>query len=581
MEKKKIVFEVFKFAKKFKVAFFNLFICTIVANFLSMAFPFILSLLIDEVFTHGNKDFYVMVILGYIVIYLIQAVMLFIQVLVWAYLTNRFLFDIRLSLFQKIQNLKAKSIQSKLVGDLVTIINKDTDEIMDFMHVNYFNIIINYVQLIACIIFVLSINVKIALLLFLLVPIATYSALFFGNKVKVKMDEFRRKYGKHVSWIYEILSGMREIQLMNGERSINKVFINDLAMLTRIKAKMSWLELAAERMNVGICMFSSLCIYIFGSKLVVKGEITLGEITAIIWYFNLQKNILSTLSQKTVGAQGNLAAIDKVLSLLAEEEENDTFTLDELCVEGGSIEFKNVSFGYNENISIIKDLNLKIQSGEKIALVGGSGSGKTTMMHLLMRFYDEYKGSISIDEYDIRQVSLRSLRKHIGVVQQESLIFNETIRYNLMLGNIKATDQQIWEACEKANIADIIRGLPRQLDTVIGNKGINMSGGQRQRLAIARILLKEPKIIILDEATSALDNETEKEVQRAWDTLSQERTTIIIAHRLSTIFGTDRVAVLKDGKIVSCNHHTELLNSCEDYRKLFKEQYVSQEKYAI
>lgn len=576
-----MVSEIFEFAKKFKVTFFNLFVCTVVANFLSMAFPFLLSKLIDEVFTHENKNFYVMVILAYIVIYLMQASMLFVQVLVWTYLTNRFLFDIRLRLFQKIQYLKAKVIQSKLTGDLATIINKDTDEIMDFIHINYFNIIINYVQLIACIIFVLAINVKIALLLFILVPIVTCCGLYFGKRVKTKMNIHREKYGKHISWVYEILNGIREIQLINGKRSVNKKFINDISKLTRLKAKISWTELAAERVNAGICMLSSICIYAFGSQLVVKGEMTLGEITAIIWYFNLQRIILTTLSQKTLGAQGNLVAINKVLNLLSDDEEKDDFKHKELQITYGNVKFQNVVFSYEENIEVIKNANLEIHAGEKIALVGSSGSGKTTMMYLLMRFYDEYEGEITIDGHDIRKVSLRSLRKYIGIVQQEALIFNETIKYNLLLGNSKASMEDMWEACKKANIVDVIKALPEGLETVMGNKGVNLSGGQLQRLAIARIFLKNPKIIIFDEATSALDNETEKEVKKAWDELSQNRTTIIIAHRLSTIIGTDRVAVLKCGRVIAYDHHVELLKSCKHYRLLFGEQYVKQEKRAI
>ncbi len=581
MDKKHIVLEVFEFAKKFKVTFLNLFICTITANFLSMTFPFIMSMLIDEVFIHQNKDFYRMVILIYILIYVIQALMLFFQVLIWTHLTNRFLFDIRLKVFQKIQHFTIRTIQLKLSGDLAAIINKDVDEIMDFIHVNYFNIIINYVQLIACIVFVIIINIKIALVLLIVVPIATYGSLYLGNKVKTKMTIHREKYGKHISWVYEILNGIREIHLMNGQKKASKVFLNDIAVLTRLKAKIAWLDLATERVNVGVCMLSSICIYIFGSKLVLLGELTLGEITSIVWYFNLLRNILTVLSQKTVGAQGNLVAIGKVLAILDEKDQEDVLTGYDISVEQGVIKFDNVSFAYNEDNFVIENLNLEIQAGEKIAIVGGSGTGKTTITSLLIRFFDRYRGLISIDGYEIRNISLRSLRKNVGIVQQEPLIFNETIKYNLLLGNPKASPKQIWDVCEKANIADVIRSLPKGLDTVIGHKGINLSGGQRQRLAIARIFLKDPKIIIFDEATSALDSETEREVQKAWNMLSQNRTTIIIAHRLSTISETDRVAVLQDGKVVSFDHHANLLKSCEVYKKLFEKQYVRQEKHAI
>ncbi len=577
MDKKDLVRKIIRFAIEFKMPFINTFISMIVLNVSYMVFPLLFSVMVDEVFVYQNKNFYVMIIIANLAIYLFQMGIVLVQVLAVAYLSNRFLFDIRLKVFQKIQHINAANYHSKLIGDLAAVINKDVDDIMTVINVNYFNIVINYVQIIACVIFVFLIHYKIAILMFVIVPVTTFMAVGFGRLVNRRTEAYRREYGNHISWVYEILSGIREIHMLNATKEINKVFLQGRAGLIREKAQISWFELLSERVNSGICMLANLCIYVYGGYLVTQGDITLGNMMAILWFFALLKMSLTAAAQKSVAAQGNLVGVSNVALLLAEGEEEDGYRRNPLRLTEGTIQFENVSFSYNSEKEVLKNINLTVFRGQKIAIVGASGSGKTTMVNLLLRFYDSYSGRIAIDNQDIREISLRSLRNSIGYVQQETLIFEESIRYNLRLGNRRATEQQMIGVLEEVNLWSVISMLPKGLDTVIGEAGFNLSGGQRQRLAIARILLKDPKILIFDEATSALDTSTEKEVLNAWNHLSTNRTTLIIAHRLTTILETDKVAVIKGGKLAGFDHNSVLLKNCDEYKRLFEKQYFSRE----
>jgi len=309
----------------------------------------------------------------------------------------------------------------------------------------------------------------------------------------------------------------------------------------------------------------------------LNGQVTIGMFLAILQYFSNVNNNISIIMQNVNTIQNRLVAIQKVIDYMSIESEEDELRTDKLLVDQGRISFNDVSFYYNKKNNVLDNINLNIRSGERISLVGSSGAGKTTISSLLLGFYIPQSGSISIDEHDLRQCTLKSIRNEIGIVQQEVLMFDGTLRMNMTLGNKHATDNQIMEACEMAAIGDFVRSLPDGLDTVMGKNATDFSGGQRQRLAIARIYLKNPKILIFDEATSSLDYESEKLVHEAWDNLSRGRTTITIAHRLSTIVKSDRVAVLHEGKIVSCGHHLELLKNCGFYQTLFAEQYIKQE----
>lgn len=578
MNKWKRLKGVYAFAKPYRLTFINLFACILITSFIGMLYPYIFAMLIDEVFYHRNMEFFKIIVFSYGVIYIGEASLHLVLNSLWAYLMTRFLFDIRRKVFEKILSLKAKFLSNSKTGELIARINNDTNEFMNLIHWNIFYLAANVMRLIISIVLVTVISYKLSLLMFVLIPLSVYATLYFGHKNRDYFKAYRKEYGDGISWLSELVRGMREVKLLATERNVTKEFVHIWSRLIRLRVKTSMVSFWSSRVIALISLLSDMSLYIVAGILVVKGELTVGGFVAAIEYFSKTNSLLKSLNEKNQEIQKNMVSINRVFTLLAEETEDSGRKLPNLQVTDGKIEFRQISFAYDEENLVLRNANLTIQPGERLSIVGRSGAGKSTLASLLLRLHDPVDGEIRIDGNQIREYSLKSLRSQIGMVQQETLIFNGTIRYNLRLGNPKAKDVEIWQACEKAHIAEVIRNLPQGLDTAIGTGGVNLSGGQRQRIAIARIFLKNPKILIFDEATSALDFEAEQAVQQAWKELSQDRTSIIIAHRLSTILDSDRVAVLEKGQIVGCDHHLKLLDHCPAYRVLFGEQYLSKEE---
>lgn len=573
MKKSKRFHVILSFTRSYKITFLTLFICIVVTSIISMLYPYIFGIMIDEVFYHKNMQFFKVIVISYCILYIGEQMLHLVLNYVSAYFSTKFNFDIRRRLYEKILSLKAEYLNDIQTGNLMTIINDDAEQIYEFIHWNVFYLMANILRLIISIAFVGYINLKLMLLLLVVVPVSVYVSRYFGNIVKLKVKRYRDNYGKYISWVYEILKGMREIQLFGVERHVTKVFVKKCASLVHLKIETNLVEFGSYCVNDFISLASNLSIYILASLLIMKGQLTVGAFVASIEYFTRSSLLLKSLNDSNMKIQTNMVSIDKIVDILSQEEE-DREIKNKLVLSKGEINFTNVSFGYNEHSKVLKKINFKSGEGERISLIGESGAGKSTIINLLLRFYEPSGGCITIDGQDISKVALSSLRKSIGVVQQENLMFQGSIRYNVKLGNNKASEGEILEALGKANILEFVNGLPKGLDTIIGKNGMELSGGQKQRIAIARIFLKNPKILIFDEATSSLDYESEASIKRACRDLSQGRTTIIIAHRLSTILDSNRVGVLRDGEIIAFDHHSRLLCDCEYYAKLFKEQYM-------
>lgn len=571
---------IWSFARPYKITFVNLFICIIVTSFIGMLYPYIFGLLIDEVFYHRNIQFFKVIVVIYCILYVGEQSLHLVLNYLAAYFATKFNFDIKNKIYEKIISLKADYLSNIHTGDLITRINKDADQIYEFIHWNVFYLIANIIRLFLSILFVAFLNIKLAVVMLIIVPVSVYISRHFSKKVKQQLKSYREGYGKYISWVFEMISGMREVQLFAAERHTARKFVLYCSKLIHLQNKTSIYELKAERTISFVALISDLCIYTAAAVLIIRGELTVGAFIAAIDYFSKANSLLKGINDANMKIQNNMVSIDKVSNLLEEEDEREAVNT-AIAITDGKIEYSNVFFKYNEENEVLEGINLVINKGEKISIVGKSGAGKSTMASLLLRFYNPTDGNIQIDGQDINNLSLKSLRKNIGIVQQECLIFNGSIRYNLTLGNPRVTDEEVWEACRKAYIDDVIRNLPDGLDTIVGNEGINLSGGQKQRIAIARIFIKNPKILVLDEATSALDFEAESIIKKAARELSKGRSTIVIAHRLSTILDSDKVAVLKDGKIVAYDHHKKLLENCEFYGHLFREQYLGKEGEAV
>ncbi|MFF2017403.1 ABC transporter ATP-binding protein [Paenibacillus sp. NPDC058177] len=561
--------------RRYRLPLINLFLCVLVTSVVGMVYPYIFGLLVDEVFYHRNMSFFLFIVAGYGLIYVCEQGLHLVLNSVWTYLVTRFTFDIRKKLYDKLITLKSTFFHNSRTGDLMTILNRDAEEVMELIHWNIFYLTANALRLLTAIAFVLYANVYLGLLMIIVIPAVVFTTLAFNRATKSRMERQRKQYGKLMSWCVEMLGGLRDIRLMGADRYTTRQFVHQLADYMRLKNQTSSIGFFSERAVSLVALVSDLILYITASILIVKGQLTVGGFVAMIEYFARASGLLKNMSGAGARLQQNKVALERVVGLLANQEEDRSVNSPNLLITKGSIEFSKVSFGYRKETPVLRDLNLSIQGGQAVAIVGKSGSGKSTLISLLLRLYDPEEGEIVIDGMPIQHCRLASIRSSIVVALQEPYLFEGTIRDNLLWGNAKQSDQMLWHACEQAAIHDYILELPDGLDTKIGGRlGISMSGGQKQRIALARTFMKKPRMVIFDEATSALDGETEQVVRDSWRKLGPQTTILIIAHRLSTIREADQVAVLDEGRIVAYGHHEELLQRSSTYRKLFAEQYT-------
>ncbi|KFN11216.1 ABC transporter ATP-binding protein [Paenibacillus macerans] len=559
---------IMQLARPYKWVLINLFICVLVTSFVGMLYPFIFGKLVDEVFYQQNKQMFLHIIGVYVMIYVSEQSLHLILNATWAYLMTRFLFDIRRKIFEKVFSLKAKWFHHSQTGNLITLINKDAEEFMNLIHWNVFYVFANFLRLVTAVVLIALMNIKIALLMFIVVPLSVYTAMLFGKYIKLRLDLYRTEYGKTISWVFEILNGLRDIQLLAGERNVTRKFVGLWSKLIGLKVQKLQLELTSNRVIAFFSLCSDLSLYIISVYLIIEGSFTLGGFIATIEYFSRANGLLNNLSTANTRFQQNRVSIRRIFDLWNEQGEDKKGR--PLNVREGEIRFNNVSFNYKPEANVLNGLSLVIKPNEKIALVGASGSGKSTLMLLLLRYYEPSEGEIFIDGEAIRDISIRSIRQNIGVVMQDPVIFDGTLRSNIQMAKRNASDEEILLALRHACLGPFIDALPEGLDTIIGSEGRSVSGGQRQRLAIARMFLKDPKILVLDEATSALDNEAEAIIQEAWDELCRYRTTIVISHRLSSISKADKIAFLHEGKIIAVGKHEELLEQCKEYARIFR-----------
>jgi subfamily B ATP-binding cassette protein MsbA len=377
----------------------------------------------------------------------------------------------------------------------------------------------------------------------------------------------------------EKISGSRVVHAFTQEKNEERTFQREAEVLFSKAMRGVYFQSMNMTTTGTLTQLAPLIVTIFGGYQVIQGALSIGELVAVTMYLSPLYTPLQRFSELNVVFANSMAALDRIFEIMDEKPEiTDRPNAMELKQIAGKVEFEQVHFSYskeNQGTLILSDLNFTIEPGQKIALVGPSGSGKSTLVSLIPRFYDVDAGRVKIDGYDVRDIQLTSLRRHIGMVLQEPILFSGTIRENILYGNLKATAEQIMSASKAANAYDFIRSLPHGFDNEIGEGGVFLSGGQRQRLTIARAFLKDPRILILDEATSSLDSESERLIQEAMERLIVGRTTFIIAHRLSTIVNADRILVLNNGSIVETGTHVELLQKDGMYRHLYEQQFES------
>ena len=491
------------------------------------------------------------------------------------HLKNGVLKDLRNAMYVKIINLPVSYYSEKRKGDIMARMLGDVNEVQN----SFFSILELIVKEPMTIIFTLiamiSISFKLTIFVFIFIPVAGILISKIGKSLRTKSERVQAENGYLISIVEESLSGLKVVKSYNAEQSFQDKFNNSVSRILNLSNSIGKKNNLATPLSEFLGIITICVLLWFGGQMVLTDKLPNGKAlldgAKFLAYMGLAYNILTpakAISKASYQVKGGLAAAQRVFDVL--EVENEITSKDNAIQKHtfeSSIAIKNINFKY-EDENVLKDFSLEVKKGQTVALVGQSGSGKSTIANLLTRFYDVNDGQIQIDNNDIKEIDLHSLRGLIGLVTQDSILFNDSIKANIALGNPNATDEEIIEALKIANAYEFVKDLPNGIHTNIGDSGNKLSGGQKQRLSIARAVLKNPPIMILDEATSALDTESEKFVQVALEDMMQNRTSIVIAHRLSTIQKADVIVVMKKGKIVEQGTHEELIALEGTYNKL-------------
>ncbi|WP_288885927.1 ABC transporter ATP-binding protein [uncultured Eubacterium sp.] len=480
-------------------------------------------------------------------------------------------YDMRAEIFNHYQKLSFSFYDDQKIGQLMSRITNDLFDITELLHHGPENIAISFIKIIGAFIILTSISLKLTIAAFVLVPIMFVYAFILNKKMKRAFKKNRVEIAEVNARIEDNLSGIRVVKSYANEDIENEKFkIGNDGFLRAKKESYKYMGLYHSGLTA-FTMLINICVIVVGGVLMSNHKLAVADFVAFLLYINVFTDPIKTLIDFTEQFQNGYSGFERFMEILnIEPDIQDKEGAVELENVKGDIEFNDVSFKYNDNAHrVLRHIDLKIPQGQYLAIVGSSGGGKTTLCSLIPRFYEVTKGNIKIDGKDVRDVTLRSLRDNIGLVQQDVYLFSGTIFDNIKYGKPDATYEEVVEAAKNANAHDFIMSLPDGYNTDIGQRGVKLSGGQKQRLSIARVFLKNPPILIFDEATSALDNESESIVKESLEKLAKNRTTLVIAHRLSTIKNADKIIVLTENGIEETGTHEELLKKDGLYKELY------------
>lgn len=480
-------------------------------------------------------------------------------------------YDMRAEIFDHMQKLSFSFYDDQKVGQLMSRITTDLFDITELLHHGPENIILSVLKIVGALVILLNINPTLTFVAFAVIPFMFAYAFILNKKMRRAFRRNRAKIAEINAQIEDNLSGIRVVKSFANEDVENEKFKTGNDGFLSAK-KNSYLYMGSFQAGInGFTTLIQVCVIVIGSVLIAKGQMNITDLLTFLLYISVFTDPIRTIIDFTEQFQNGYSGFERFREIMDMQPDiADRPNAMELKHVKGDISFENVTFKYNENTdTVLNKVNLEVPAGAYMALVGSSGAGKTTLCSLIPRFYDVNGGTIRIDGKDIREVTLKSLRSQIGIVQQDVYLFAGTIFENIAYGKPKATMDEVITAAKNANAHEFIMSFPDGYDTDIGQRGIKLSGGQKQRLSIARVFLKNPPILIFDEATSALDNESEKVVQDSLEKLAKNRTTFVIAHRLTTIQNAEKILVLTEDGIAESGTHQELLEKCGIYEKLY------------
>lgn len=569
---------------KYKFAVATVIVFAIGSTIFSIIGPKILSKATTELFNGlvakikgtGGIDFDKIgkILLILLTMYLVSAVFSFIQGWIMTGVTQKLCFRFRKEISEKIDRMPMKYFESRTVGEVLSRITNDVDTLGQSLNQSVTILITSVTTIIGVLIMMLTISPLMTLIAFVILPI---SALLISLVIKHSQKYFftQQEYlGKINGQVEEVFSGQNVIKVFNREEVVKKTFEEDNDVLYQSAWKSQFFSGMMQPIMMFVGNLGYVAVAISGSMLAIKGTIEVGDIQAFIQYVRSFTQPITQVAQVSNMLQSMAAATERVFEFL-EEEEEDQFAENPVHDENlqGSVTFEHVKFGYDEDKIIIHDFNSQISPGQTVAIVGPTGAGKTTMVKLLMRFYDVNEGAIKVDGYDVRDFNRSELRENFGMVLQDTWLFKGTIMENIRYGRLDATDEEVIEAAKAAHAHHFISTLPGGYQMELNEEASNVSQGQKQLLTIARAILADNRILILDEATSSVDTRTEARIQKAMNNLMKGRTSFVIAHRLSTIKDADLILVMKDGDIIEQGTHKELLEQQGFYADLYNSQF--------
>lgn len=557
-----------KDGKKLYVALGGLKVMTLV---LSLITPMFYLLLINNIMIGKDLRILPWLIAGYIGIYLFQTLGIVINKITYNKLYLKFNLKIKAQMLSIFTKMDIKTYTKYNTGDLKNRIDSDIGIVEKFFNTHILNYLYSLVSAVVITVILLVMNPMLALIGFVMVPISFWFVKFMGKKVNKLNEEQRELYGKYESFLHSTFQNWKEIKINNLEKRQNEKLQKYRGKLSNlfVKNQIYW-YINRAFISFKDFFITQMNLYFIGGLLIISGQMNVGMLLTFMNYYAQFFSNITQITDSVLGFNNDTPNIDRVLEIVNMEIPEKLLVKD----LPDSISVNNLCFKYcDEQDLVLKNVHLTVSPKEHISIVGRSGCGKTTLVKLIMGLYEPLTGTVCIGKKDINKIKFESIGKKVGIVLQEPLLLNLTIRENLHFAKKRATDDELIYACKKANILEFIDSLPDKLDTIIGERGIKLSGGQKQRLSIARTILQNPDIIIFDEATSSLDSENEKAIVSAVKELSKCKIVITISHRLSTVLSSNRVVVMDNGRIVAIGKHEDLRRNNEIYKLLFEKQY--------
>lgn len=569
---------IFRLSKPYRLKFYSATVLALFASAVGLSVPLGLKALLDAVFETGDMELLNLIAVVLFGLFILQGFLSFGSSYWLEWVGERVVTDLRKSLYEHLHRLGFRFFSNRRLGEITSRLTNDVASIRTALTDAVPNSITTTFSLLGAVLLMVLLNWRLSLIVFITVPVVTLLTRYFGNKIRKLARGVQDDLAESTAIAEDALGAIR----------IVKAFVREVFEVGRYSDAVENLFSTARRKillsslfwsGIGMLFMTTLVIiFWYGGREVLADRLSPGDLVAFIFYaFSIARSI-SQMSRLYTSINSAVGASDRIFELLDESPEvQDLPDAQPLPPAEGAVSFEDVAFAYEDERNVLTDISFDVSPGQTIAVVGPSGAGKTTLVNLIPRFFDPQQGRICIDQLDVKKVQKKSLREQIAIVPQDVHLFGTSIKENIRYGKLDASDEEIEAAARDANAWEFIDDLPKGLDAMIGEKGVKLSGGQRQRLAIARAILKNPRILLLDEATSSLDSESEAQVQEALDRLMKNRTTFIIAHRLSTVQNADRILVLDDGRIVQDGSHQQLIEEEGLYKHLYELQFREKE----